>query len=166
MVLTYQRLPLYDDFIFSTFFKYWQNPSFLINLRFLLPTVCIVISKVSWKFPWTFEEKIHLYPREYFLEPQMRQRIFQTPIVQSGLMQIPSFHWLILAQIFSFSPSMLEYCDIHPDLWCPLIPKNLDIPRQIGYLNQSYKVSDVTDDSMNLPIRNVRRLIWTYLHPY
>ena len=54
---------------------------------------------------------------------------------------------------------MLEFCNIHPNMGCPLAPKSLEIPRQMGYLNQSYEVSDVPHDSINVIIGNVRSLL-------
>ena len=42
---------------------------------------------------------------------------------------------------------------------CPLALKSLDIPRQIGYLNQLYEASSMPRDIMSVPIVNVNRLL-------
>ena len=52
----------------------------------------------------------------------------------------------------SYNPGMLVYFYIHPDLGCPLVPKSLEIPRQMGYLTQSFEATVVPHESTNLPI--------------
>ena len=54
---------------------------------------------------------------------------------------------------------MLESCDIHPGLGCPLVTQIIEIPRQMGHLTQLYESSDVPHESMNLPTVNTRRLL-------
>ena len=54
---------------------------------------------------------------------------------------------------------MLEYLDIHPNLGCLLVPKSLEIPRQMGYPTQSSEATVVPYESMNVPIGNVCRLL-------
>ena len=42
---------------------------------------------------------------------------------------------------------------------CPLFSKSLEIPRQMGYLNQYIETTAVTHESMNLTVDNLRRLL-------
>ena len=60
---------------------------------------------------------------------------------------------MVLAQILSYNPGMLESCEIHTKLGCTLVLKSLEMPHQMGYLNKSYEA--VPHKSMNLPIVNV-----------
>ena len=56
---------------------------------------------------------------------------------------------------------MLVFFDIHNDLGCPLVPKGIEIPSQMGYLIQSSEATVVPHVSMNIPIRNLRRILLT-----
>ena len=58
----------------------------------------------------------------------------------------------------SYNTGMLESCEIHPDLGCPLVTKLLEIPRRMDYLTQSYEISAGLNDSMNAQIGNLPRL--------
>ena len=46
---------------------------------------------------------------------------------------------------------MLESFEIHPNLGYPLVPKILEVPRQMEYRTKSYEASDVPHDRINLP---------------
>ena len=74
-------------------------------------------------------------------------------------MKFPSFHWPLLSKILSYNPGMLGSYNIHPGLGCPLVPKSIEIPRQMRYLTKYYESSDVPHDIISLPIFNVRRLL-------
>ena len=72
---------------------------------------------------------------------------------------------MLLTPILPYNLGMLDYCEIHPDMGCPLIPKSLKIPRQTGYLTQYYEASDVHCKSINVSIENVYRLLCRRTHP-
>ena len=47
-----------------------------------------------------------------------------------------------------------------------MVPKILEIPHKMVYLDKLYEASYVPHDSMNLPIVNVCRLLYTDTPPY
>ena len=117
-----------DGFIFWTLFRYQRNPSFLIFLWLPLATAYTGISKVSWKVFLNIPAKKSSESTTVIFGRQKGQRSYQNTIIQPGLMQFPSVQWILLDQILSYSPGMLEYCEICTDLWFRLAPKSLEIP--------------------------------------
>ena len=49
---------------------------------------------------------------------------------------------------------MLESCNIRPGVECSLASKGIEITCQMRYLNQSYELSTVPHEIMNLPMGN------------
>ena len=86
------RLPLCAEFIFCVFFKYLQNPSFIIALWLLLANECTGISKVSW---------------ELFLNIPFKSPYLFTTIIlgnPNGTKKFPKSHCTAWSDVIYFIP--------------------------------------------------------------
>ena len=130
-----------------------------MTLWFPLATACTGISKVSLKILLEHSRKkpicIH---NNHFLKPK-RNKCF------------PKAHHAVWSDVIQFK----QMADSGPNpvinsrhvgilrysyrMRCPLFPKSLGIPRQMGYLTQLFEATVVSRENTNSPIDNVHRLL-------